>query len=264
MNKAGRASAELRSVEDLTKLDSPVHRLDPLVKLIMTLVFIFMTASFGKYDLAGLVVMVLIPLTGYAISTVSVSECFIKLRHVLPLVVLVGIANIFFDREISTVIGRLSISYGMISFITLALKGILCLMASFLLAATTPIDALCKSLRRIKCPKMFVSLILLTYRYVAVLLDEVSLMTDCYSLRAPGQKGIRISAWGSFLGQLILRSMNKANRAYDSMMLRGFDGEFAYCDKRYAKYSVIVAVMVSALCVILRFYNLPAIIAGAF
>ena len=55
-------------------------------------------------------------------------------------------------------------------------------------------------------------------------------MAQAYSLRAPGQKGIHISAWGSFLGQLLLRSMDRAQELYSSMELRGFRGEFFYSD----------------------------------
>ena len=51
-------------------------------------------------------------------------------------------------------------------------------------------------------------------------------MIQAYSLRAPNQKGIHISAWGSFLGQLLLRSMDRAQELYYSMLLRGFRGEF--------------------------------------
>ena len=90
--------------------------------------------------------------------------------------------------------------------ITLMLKGVFALMASFLLIATTPMDSLCAALRKLHVPSLLVTLLLLTYRYVAVMLREVSVMTDAYHLRAPGQKGIHISAWGSFLGQLLLRS----------------------------------------------------------
>lgn len=74
------------------------------------------------------------------------------------------------------------------------------------------------------------TLFLLTCRYVSVLMEQVSIMLDAYALRAPGQKGIHISAWGSFLGQLILRSMDKARELYQSMLLRGFDGSFSHLE----------------------------------
>ena len=112
--------------------------------------------------------------------------------------------------------------------LTLMMKGIFSLMASFLLIATTPIDALCAALRKLHVPGIMTTLLLLTYRYIGVMMEEVAVMSQAYSLRAPGQKGIHISAWGSFLGQLLLRSMDRAEELYSSMQLRGFSGDFLY------------------------------------
>jgi len=103
-------------------------------------------------------------------------------------------------------------------------------MASFLLMATTPIDNLCAALRQLHVPKMLVTLLLLTYRYVGVMTEELAVMTEAYHLRAPGQKGVHISAWGSFLGQLLLRSMDRAQELYSSMLLRGYHQHFHYAD----------------------------------
>ena len=116
--------------------------------------------------------------------------------------------------------------------LTLMLKGVFCLMASFLLMAATPIDSLCAALRKLHVPKMLVTLLLLTYRYVGVMTEELAVMTEAYHLRAPGQKGIHISAWGSFLGQLLLRSMDRAQELYSSMQLRGYRQQFHYADIR--------------------------------
>ena len=98
--------------------------------------------------------------------------------------------------------------------------------------ATTGIDSLCASLRRLHVPGMLVTLLLLTYRYVGVMTEELAVMTDAYHLRAPGQKGIHVSAWGSFLGQLLLRSMDRAQELYGSMLLRGYHEHFHYAPVR--------------------------------
>ena len=134
------------------------------------------------------------------------------------------------------------------SMVTLMLKGVFSLMASFLLIATTPIDSLCSALRRLHVPSILTTLLLLTYRYIGVMLEELAVMTDAYRLRAPGQKGIHISAWGSFLGQLLLRSMDRAQELYGSMLLRGFRGEFFYanvppCNLRGIIYTIACAAL---------------------
>ena len=176
--------------------------------------------------------MLLWPVLLFQVGGVSLRTCFYKLRIVLPLVMAVGLFNPLFDRAPLLSVGGVAVSGGVASMLTLMLKGVLCLMASFLLMATTPIDSLCAALRRLHVPAMLVTLLLLTYRYVGVMTEELAVMTDAYHLRAPGQKGIHVSAWGSFLGQLLLRSMDRAQELYGSMMLRGYHEHFHYADIR--------------------------------
>jgi energy-coupling factor transporter transmembrane protein EcfT len=152
-----------------------------------------------------------------------------------------------------------------LSMLTLMMKGIFCLMASFLLIATTGIDSLCAALRILRVPSMIVTLLLLTYRYVGVMTEELAIMTDAYHLRAPGQKGIHHSAWGSFLGQLLLRSMDRANELYSSMQLRAFKGEFFYAAQRKlnVKDAVFFFVCIAAF-VLARLINITELIGGVF
>ena len=265
MNKAEKAGLELAAMDELAKQSSPVHSLSPLCKLLVTVAYIIVTVSFHKYDITGLFVMVLFPILGYQLSMIPVRTCFYRLRIVMPLVMAVGLFNPFFDREVILTLGNIGVSGGVISMLTLMMKGVFCLMMSFLLIATTSIDGICRGLRQLHFPKMFTSLILLTFRYISLLLDEVSVMTEAYSLRAPGQKGIHISAWGSFLGQLLLKTMDRADALYESMVLRGFNGEFYYAEKKYeTAASWIVFIVMTALIILVRFFNPAAMLGNLF
>ena len=232
MNKMEKALREFAEMDELAARTSPIHALHPAAKLIGTVAYILVTLSFGKYDIAGLFPMVLWPVILFQLSGIDVRTCFHKLRIVLPLVMAVGLFNPLFDRAILLRVGHTAVSGGVISMLTLMLKGVFCLMASFLLMATTQIDSLCAALRRLHVPGLLVTLLLLTCRYVGVMTEELSIMTDAYHLRAPGQKGIHISAWGSFLGQLLLRSMDRAQELYASMLLRGYHEHFHYAQIR--------------------------------
>lgn len=263
MNTAEKAALEIRSMDDLASGRSYVHRMGSLEKLAITIAYILTIMSFDKYDGTGLFLMLLFPVFWYQVALIPISTCFYKLRVVLPLVMAVGIFNPILNRQICLLIGNIPVSYGFLSMVTLMLKGVMSLMASFLLVATTPIDRLCRSLRQAHAPKLFTSLILLTYRYISVLLDETSVMMNAYMLRAPGQKGIAFKAWGSFLGQLILRSMDRSRELYESMELRGFDGEFYYCKGRAVpKGSRLAAVFTILLILFFRFADIPALISS--
>lgn len=265
MDKLSKAQWELREMDALAAEDSPIHRLHPLCKLLVTIGYIVTVVSFPKYDFTGLMVMVLYPILLFQVSGIPVGTCFYKLRVVLPLVCAVGLANPFLDHTVFLRVGSLTITGGVVSMVTLMMKGVFSLMVSFLLIATTSIDALCAALRKLHLPSIFTTLLLLTYRYIGVMLNEVSIMSEAYKLRAPGQKGVHISAWGSFLGQLLLRSMDRAQELYDSMVLRGFDGEFYYADVAACRLSdVLYVAACAAAFFVVRRVPVVAMLGGLF
>ena len=110
-----------------------------------------------------------------------------------------------------------------------------------------------------------VTLFLLTYRYVGVMTEELSVMTDAYHLRAPGQKGIHICAWGSFFGQLLLRSADRAQELYESMLLRGYHGAFPYADQGKETYrDLLYAAGWLSFFILCRSVNIPVWLGGLF
>lgn len=265
MEKLTHAQQELREMDDLAALASPIHRLNPLCKLLVTVFYIVTVVSFPKYDLSGLVVMVLFPVLLFQAAGIPVGLCFRKLRLVLPLVCAVGLVNPFLDHTPLISLGSITLTGGVVSMVTLMMKGVFSLMASFLLIATTSIDTLCAALRMLHVPDILTTLLLLTYRYIGVMLEEVSIMTEAYALRAPGQKGIHISAWGSFLGQLLLRSMDRAEALYHSMLLRGFRGEYYYAEVPPCGVSgMVYTIVCCAAFLCARWFNLPALLGSLF
>ena len=265
MNQAERAGRELRAMDDLAAQDSFLHRLSPLSKLFVTIFYLAVVVSFPRYRLTALVWMALVPVAGYQLAGIALRTCFQKLWLVLPLVSAVGLLNPIFDRQIVTQIGTLAVSGGVVSMLTLVMKGVFCLLASFLLMATTTIEEICRALRQLHLPKTITSLLLLTFRYIGVLLSEVSVMQEAYSLRAPRQKGVHISAWGSFLGQLLLRSMDRAEALYESMELRGFCGDFSYAVRRKGSAaSWLYAILCPALMLLPRLVDLSALAGSLF
>ena len=65
-------------------------------------------------------------------------------------------------------------------------------------------------------------------------------MMQAYALRAPGQKGVHFKVWGSLAGQLLLRSIDRAAEVYESMALRGYQGEFTYAVKEPCRWKDIL------------------------
>lgn len=265
MNKLTTARSVLYEIDALSAEDSVVHRIHPLCKLLVTVLYIVVGLSFDKYDLAGLVVMVLYPALLFQAANIPICTCLRHFRILLPLVCAIGLINPFLDRTPMIQVGTHFITGGMISMTTLMLKGIFSLTASFLLIATTPIDALCTALRKLHIPPMIITLLLLTFRYLGVMIDEAAVMMNAYQLRVPQAKGILITSWGSFLGQLLLRSMDRAEGLYDSMQLRGFHGEFPCANMLSCRLSSIIYVVVcTAMFLIARYVPISSLLGSLF
>lgn len=216
---------DLRRLDDLSAGDTPVHRLDPLAKLLTTLVFILVTASFGKYDLLGLLPLVLYPAVLLSLGEIPAGFLFKRVLAAAPFAVLLGLFNPFFDRTPLVQIGSVGISGGWISFFSILIRFGLAVTAALLLMATTGLNQTGAALQRMGVPRVLVVQFLLLYRYINVLVEEASRVLLAYRLRAPETRGVEPAAWGSLAGQLLLRSVDRAQRVYQAMRCRGFAGE---------------------------------------
>lgn len=234
MSKLASSLKEISKTDVLTAGDSYIHSRHPLCVLLVTVFYIVAVMMVNTLDIFRLIPFVLFPILAYQIAGIPLRNCFYKLRFVLPLICLVGIWNPFINRTPFMQLGNVILSQGMVSFISLFLKGIFILMATYLLIATMGIEKICYALRIIKIPGVFVQLLLMTFRYLSLIGEEAECMSEAYRLRAPGQKGIHNRAWGSFLGQLLLRSMDRSTSVYESMQLRGFTGDYRYLNVKRA------------------------------
>ena len=54
----------------------------------------------------------------------------------------------------------------------------------------------------------------------------MSRVLTAHALRAPQQRGVSSRAWGSLLGQILLRTYDRALVIHQAMLLRGFNGNY--------------------------------------
>ena len=207
-----------------------MNRLHPLGKLLVCIIYILTVASVNKYDLQRLILLAVFPIFGFVVGELSLKDGLYRMRLILPLVIFVGIFNPFFDREVAFrigtavdpatgVAGGLAVTGGMLSMVTLMLKGLFTVLSAYILIATTSIEEICYALRVIHVPKIMVMVISLIYRYFGMMGEEANRITTAYQLRAPSQKGIHYKAWGTLVGQWLLRSMDRAGRVYVSAIM---------------------------------------------
>lgn len=216
----------MNRLDTLAIADQWMNRLHPLVKFMLTMIYISVVVSFPKHNFIGLFPMFCYPMAIFYLADLSLLECFLRMKMVFPLLLAVGIFNPILERT-PIPFFEFMVPAGFISMITMMLKGIFAILASYAFIATTKIEALCYALRVIHVPQLVVTQILFMYRYIRVLLEELNKMMQAYELRAPKQKGISFRAWGSLVGQLLLRSIDRAEAIYESMQLRGYQGDIS-------------------------------------
>ncbi|SFU53370.1 cobalt ECF transporter T component CbiQ [Butyrivibrio sp. INlla21] len=253
MNSIEKRLVELNKLQDLQQRSHWMNNLHPLGKLLISVIYIFLVTSVGKYDIVPLILLSVYIIFTFIIGELSFKDGIYRMRLILPLVLFVGIFNPFLDKT-TVMIAGYSVSGGMVSMLTLMIKGLYTVLAVYALIATTSIDDICYALRTVKVPKIIVIVIMLIYRYIDVMSNEADRIYTAYRLRAPGQKGIEYRSWGTLVGQWLLRSMDKARIVYESMHLRGFKGDFIPKKKGVKKIDVIYPIVWVLILLFIRFY----------
>jgi len=254
----------LYALEQLSAGNTVIHRLHPMAKLLTSVVFIVTVVSFDRYALGRLVPYILYPVLLMALSETPFSMVHKRFLVALPFCLFAGISNIIFDRAGAFAIGNVIISYGFISFVTILFRTYLCVMAVLILVSVTPLGELTREMRRLRVPVIFIVMFELTYRYIGVLLNEAFSMGIAYALRNSGKKGIEIKDMGSFTGQLLIRSFDRADRVYNAMKCRGYASGYSLKNvlQKPELKDICFFVVVSLLCVTFRFVDANNVIAG--
>jgi cobalt/nickel transport system permease protein len=103
-------------------------------------------------------------------------------------------------------------------------------LALIILSSTTPFFDLLKGFQRLKVPKIFIILLMFTYRYFFVFIEELHRMKLARKSKGfhggkhlfdkQGMKTISFTA-----GMVLVRAYQRGVRIYDSLMARGYTGE---------------------------------------
>jgi len=252
---------DLGTMDRLSRQDTSVHRLDGRAKLLTTLVFIVTVVSFGRYEVSAMIPFFIYPLVLCSLGNIPLVYLVRKIIVVAPFAILVGIFNPIIDRQILTTLGSAQISGGWISFISILIRFTLTVWAALTLVAITGFNAVCAALEKLGVPRVFVVQLMFLYRYLFVLIDESLRLVRARSLRSFNGKGSGIRTFGSMVGHLLLRTLDRAQRIHQAMSCRGFSGEIRVLrPASFGLGDVAYVLGWSVLFVGLRLFNLPHLI----
>jgi cobalt/nickel transport system permease protein len=216
------------ALEQAARGRSPIHRLHPGVKIAAALFYIAAVVSFDRYSFARLLPFLLYPSVLIALAELPPGLFVKPVLAALPFCLFAGLSNLFLERAPLFVIAGfgqrpIPVTLGFVSLCTLLLRSCLCVTAVLILAATTPFHRLSVQLRRFHVPALFIMVIEMMYRYMGTLAEEIHSMARAYTLRGGG-RGVALVHMGSFAGQLLIRSVRRAERIYAAMQCRGYAG----------------------------------------
>jgi cobalt/nickel transport system permease protein len=197
-------------LDSYSRLDSPVHRLSAEAKLSAALALILatvLTPFVAPLFFATLAVFLI------AVACASrIPPGFLIKRLLLLEPLVLGMALLAWLQP-----------NGGLVFARIIVKSTLCLFTMILLSNTTPFSELLGVLRRVRFPALMITTLALMHRYLFVLVDETARMQHARASRTFTKR--KPHAWeslGTVIGQLFVRSTERAERIYAAMCARGW------------------------------------------
>ena len=217
---------------------SLVHRLDPRVKLAVTLLFILSNAllpdgAWLAFAAAWGFILLSCVLAGLG-PGFTLKRSFVALPFALAAVSVVFAlpGRPLFALDLGPW-HLVATDAGLVRFSSIVTRSWLSVQLAILLVATTQFPDLLHALRHLRVPQILVAVIALMYRYLYVVGDETQRLLrarDARSARATGHPAGGSLLWrarvaGSMAGQLFLRSYDRSDRVYNAMLARGYRGQ---------------------------------------
>ena len=261
MAKIESAFFDLSYLDALARRNTAIHRLDPRIKVIVTALFVICVVSFHKYAISAMLPFALVLVLVMGIAEVPTGYVLRKLFIVSPFAVMVGIFNPLLDHQPLMQLGPIVISGGWLSFFSILLRFGLTVSAVLLLIATTGFNAVCMAMAKLGMPRIFAVQLLMLYRYIFVLIDEGIRIHQARALRSFGKRGLSMKTFSHLVGQLLLRTLDRAQRIHLAMLCRGFDGTIRI--QRSLAITTKDFLFLTGCCIILvllRYFDLPLLL----
>jgi cobalt/nickel transport system permease protein len=197
-------------LDRFSRLESPVHRLSASWKLGFALaaVLALVTVPIAFAWFFGMLAVLLMLVAG----TSRIPPGFILGRLILlePFVAGIAILSVLQPGG-----GRVALS--------ILVKSTLCLATMILLTNTTPFADVLGVLRKVGVPRLLITVLALMYRYLFVLIDEAERMQRARRSRTFTARRDHVwRSWATVIGQLFVRSTERAERIYAAMSARGW------------------------------------------
>ena len=204
---------------------SAVHRLPAQVKLVGTLVFVFGVVATRREAVAAFVVDAATVVA--VIVAAGLSVRFVATRLVVEVPFLLAALSFPFvvAGPMVTILGVEVSTAGLWALWNVVAKATLGLLASIVLAATTPVAGLLTGLAALRVPPIVTGILGFMIRYLDVVLGDLRRMRVAMHSRAFAPRWFgHARPYAAAAGGLFVRSYERGERVYLAMASRGYQG----------------------------------------
>lgn len=215
------------SSSPFTEGDSFIHRCDPRVKILITLLFSLLFATTKHF---------LVPSLGLIIALSMVWITQLPRRPLLQRLLTLNLFNLLIFIVLPFTIpgegwqlGLLQFSnHGLLQAIEITIKTNTILLWLTVLLSTIETVILAHALRYFYIPDKLILLLLFTLRYIEVLHQEYSRLRQAMKIRAfcPKMNAHTYRSIAHLVGMLLIKSFDRSERMMAAMKCRGFHGKF--------------------------------------
>ncbi len=234
-------------IDRFAHLDSPLHRWDPRWK-IPALFFLMLAFGFTgdqsrlhprlRADLPPALAGLAVSLALVELSRIPVAFALRSLRAVLFFMGFFLVILPFTHPEDRVAFGPLELSTtGFLTALLIALRGLAIMLLLFPMFGTSRFDESMRALQSLKVPARLVQLVVFTYRYIFVFMDEARRLQIAWKARG-FFKRCRLHTLrtiGNGVGMLVVGSLERSQRIYQAMKCRGYTASFRILEERRAR-----------------------------
>jgi cobalt ABC transporter, permease protein CbiQ len=189
---------------------SPIHRISAAQKMLDAVCIIAAIITVPIHFAWFFIFLVAVLMTIAVMSNIPKLFLLKRLLFLEPFVAGVAILALFHEN-------------GGIVFATIVIRSTLSLVTILLLTNTTPFAEMLQVLKKYHVSPTFITILALLYRYLFVLVDEMERMQRARLSRSFGKNNLRVWKMLSIvIGQLFIRSSERAERIYAAMCARGW------------------------------------------
>jgi cobalt/nickel transport system permease protein len=205
------------TLDQWSRRQSPLHRLDPRSKIAVTLVFLVVVGTANRQ-------------LGWLCGALCIVLCTVATLGRLPLAPALARAGV--ALPFSAVFAAVSWLAGDAERgAALVMKSYISAFAVLILVSTTPLPALLRGFEKLGAPRFPLMVAQFLYRYLFVISEEAQHMSKAAKARGATARGTlgdmeRFRAASGALAVLFARSYARAEQIHQAMLSRSFPGYF--------------------------------------